>query len=685
MQLQKKTEQASVAPSSDIDETLLPLPEGAIARFGRGMVEDLEFSPDGHQLVVGARTGVWWYELASMVPQTVSETEKGVVDTISFSPDGQWFTAGNWDGTLKIWDIQREFCIARWEDKFDTSMCPTFSPDGKHLAVFARGRNTTYIVDPEQEEPCATFGDERPIRFRRPAVKPLAFSPDGQLLADVSPYEDLNDGDFVSVWDMETRERIAHLTEYPDRVYGLSFSPCGRFLAVGCWGGTLRVWDLVTGKLEMSRTDYGKYRMYPKYLQDGKLIAAGLYQNYKQEPVEVWDIKSNEKLETIEFRTIVNCARFSDCGTRLAVASHSEIKVWTRGQSTRNTLSTVQGHNSFVRSVVFSQDGKTLAAGVDRDNVLLWDLESGHSQCALDVKSPEDPTDFVKSYIVHRATCGKTFAMGISKNREKIIKVRVWDVGNSRFLIADLTTPPEKSGLRIEFSPKADQLVMGDRNGILSVWDVRSGHERYAFTAHTSRILALAFSTDGKRIVSTSSDGTARLWDVESGESIGELPVPALLDATQYKGDVEEIQRIQESLSKGDTRQRPPEIMTLIFSPRGNVIAGGMHKEIRLWSVTSGETLYSIQLPQGCQWQFALAFSPCGQYLASGAWWQGTEKVSIRLWEVASGENIATFWGHPTDVQSLAFSPDGALLASGSYDGTILLWDMKPYLSNETA
>ena len=55
------------------------------------------------------------------------------------------------------------------------------------------------------------------------------------------------------------------------------------------------------------------------------------------------------------------------------------------------------------------------------------------------------------------------------------------------------------------------------------------------------------------------------------------------------------------------------------------------------------------------------------------------EKMAIRLWEVASGENIATFWGHPTDIQSLAFSPDGTLLASGSFDCTTLLWDVKSF------
>ena len=61
----------------------------------------------------------------------------------------------------------------------------------------------------------------------------------------------------------------------------------------------------------------------------------------------------------------------------------------------------------------------------------------------------------------------------------------------------------------------------------------------------------------------------------------------------------------------------------------------------------------------------------------------GIKQVAIRLWDVASGEHLAAFWGHPTDIQTLAFSPDGELLASGSYDGTILLWDVKPYLKNE--
>ncbi|MYF56944.1 hypothetical protein F4225_14625, partial [Candidatus Poribacteria bacterium] len=89
--------------------------------------------------------------------------------------------------------------------------------------------------------------------------------------------------------------------------------------------------------------------------------------------------------------------------------------------------------------------------------------------------------------------------------------------------------------------------------------------------------------------------------------------------------------------------------------------------------------------PEDSKRTLALAFSPCGNYLASGTWWEkGMQKMAIRLWDVATGENIHTFWGHNSDVQSLAFSPNGNMLASGSFDGTILVWDVDTCLRKES-
>ncbi len=159
------------------------------------------------------------------------------------------------------------------------------------------------------------------------------------------------------------------------------------------------------------------------------------------------------------------------------------------------------------------------------------------------------------------------------------------------------------------------------------------------------------------------------------------LPIPSL-DPGIYKGDAETA---KAALSGEKLRYPNRDIQTITFSPCGSLIAAGIEGGIRLWDSETYETRLLILMPREFRRQFALAFSRCGRYLASGTWWWlFIKKVPIYLWDVDTGENIATFRGHPTDVQSLVFSPDGPLLASGGFDGTILLWDMKPYLDHET-
>ena len=283
--------------------------------------------------------------------------------------------------------------------------------------------------------------------------------------------------------------------------------------------------------------------------------------------------------------------------------------------------------------------GKHWQQGGDRNGIVLWDVESKQVRETL-LKDAR-----IASFTV--LPSGNMLAAHSENNN-----VKVWDAEKPDAPIAEFTeTDPVRLIWNIAFAPTGDLLAVGSREGAIYLYDFIRKARLKPLIGHTEHIWSVCFSPDGKRLGSGSADRIARLWDVESGEEIATLPL-----------------------------DKPRTLMEITFSPCGNVIAGGMFGELRLWCAKTLTTLFAIPQPQ-TQEPYALAFSPCGRYLASGTWWQeGMKQMAIRLWDVAIGENIATFCGHPTDIQSLAFSPDSTLLASGGFDRTILLWDVRPFI-----
>lgn len=383
--------------------------------------------------------------------------------------------------------------------------------------------------------------------------------------------------------------------------------------------------------------------------------------------ITILDVERNRKIATLVHKEVVQKVRFSQEGSQLVITGENTIQVWNIAKSEPQSLA-ISGHTSVCGAVKFSPDGKTLAAGYWSGKIKRWDAQ------ALKLETPFKCEGFTMIRSVDLSPCGDKLA---ATSYDKT--VRVWDFGKPDVPPVELTGH-QAVLYALAFSPKGDLLVSADANGVLGVWDVQHDYKLQMFTEETDWIWSVAFSPDGKYLVSAHHEEKARLWDIESGEQIIELSMIHPRDTAKYKGDDRQIQRRLKWLEEGREYRATPE--PIVFSPDGTLIAGGVFREIRLWDATTYETRMVICLPHGCQRVEALTFSPCGRYLVSGASWQGTDKVSIRLWDVATGENIATFWSPPTDIQDLAFSPDGTLLASGSLDGTILLWDMKPYLSS---
>ncbi len=670
---------APIGASGD-DVTTWALPEGAIARLERGGVGAKEFSPDGHYLAVATKIGLWWYEVATMSPIALWETERGMISDIAFSPNGKWIAISNWDKVLKVWNIQRGVSIAQIElADFRDSF--TFSPDNRWLAISNRDTGNVEFREPETGKIVSTLIGETE---KGGAFMPIAFSPDTQLLASTSRDNANNDAESIIVWDVESGKRVASLTGHTGYIYRLCFSPCGRFLASGGEeDGTVRVWNVESWQEINAYIGYGKSDMIPSYSPEGVLRVAVV--SYDDDTVPVWDLENNEKLYTVDSEASV---AFSS-GSQLAYQyGHEFLEVWTLGDA--NPRRTVQTCMSFVdtsESLRFSQDGKTIVAEYRYGSVLLWDIESKQARPAIPTESA------AKNQHIHVSSEGELYVISIHKNT-----VKLWKVGSCRSPIAEFTD--NEPGRVAAFTPINSKLALAHEGGNLIVWDVQSGDKLHAFrhplqtpTDDSDQVWKLMFSPDGRLLISDAEYGpNARLWDVERGEEIQDFPSDEFGDVGTFSPCGQYLTGISsgKNIILWDLKRR--ETLTTLrflracefaYSPCSSYLACGGEdtRGILLWDLKRREIYKWLLPPEGCEDVHSLKFSSCGQYLALGAAWEtGLEKVPICLWEIETGKHIVTFWGHATDVQAVAFSPNNELLASASFDGSILLWDMEPYL-----
>ena len=667
------------------DFTVWELPPDAIARYGQGIVTDLAVSTDGTFLAVGTGIGVWWYDLTTRQPLTLFETERGMIRSIVLCSDQPWLALENSDKNgnevIKVWDMQRQERIAVMEcpaklmddppQHYSRSLC--FSPSGQWLAA---SRYDNVIVDiyesltgrvhaslelPSEEIALCSIDEWHENGFSWYFEGAFAFSAYDRLFASS------HWSDFITVWDITTCKRIIRLTGHPEGIHSLSFSHCGQFLAAGGIKGTVQVWDISTWQLHQTSSLSDDDCMDISYAPDGTLRSAGI--SHDQTTITIWDV-AREPKELYTFHENNYCdaeiypIHFSN-GRHLAFQSDFEVGVKTMGEE--KPIANLPWELGDLHSLVFSPDGKTLCAGYRQfGGVILWDVATHRPQHVV-----TEPRCHIVAVYSDAAT-GRFYATGFPPGESLYWgnTLYLWEIGRSE-PIAELSIPGELPNRRVmAYSPGTNLLACGNgtekddenwqendpENGAVYVWDVASGQMRHIFRGkHTDSIGYVRFSPDGTCLISLSY-GTKRIWDMTCGEEICE----------EITGFIPEV-----------------------FSTCGNLIAGPSPFRILVWDVEQGQVRMIMPTPltvpngepPGVD---PIAFSPCSRYLAYGEIWHpgGVEKVPVRLWNIHTGENIATFLGHPTDIQCLAFSPDSTILASGGFDGVIYLWDLKPYLTN---
>ena len=594
--------------------------------------------------------------------------------TIDTSKDPMWFDVSNY--SLGIYKLEGDtLTICRLSKAWTTERPKDFKAtkdDRNVVLVYKRLRTPVASPVTANSVPVRTFGTGDPS-----TIFDVAFSPSGKMLAAGGV-----DGR-VKVWDT-TSEKLLKTFEVPNRMcYSLAFSPDEKTLITGSGrdlrsreskSGELRVWDLSTGKFE-TLDFFADPVTAVAFSPDGKLFAS--------------------------------VAPRVDNKTK---NSSTEIKIWDA--KTKTVKQTLKGHPR-IWSLAFSPDGKLLASGglPGGGGVKLWDIEKGEEMSSINLGTTLGYSVVFSPKPGVLAICS---GMGSSDRKSDTAVVVLWDYHAKK----EIKRFGDFSGnsYRPAFSKQGDLLACGTGSR-LRLFDMNK-HEEIAVIPAAWQVRAVAFSPDDRSLAAVWSDGVVAMWSVSDLRALRPKtpsPVPANSPPVRTFGT-------------GD----PSIVYTVAFSPSGKMLAVGggfspTESGVRLWDTASEKLLKSLHIPN--RLLYSLAFSPDEKTLITGSGnsFRSREAKSgeLRVWDLASGQyetldffadpvsavaysadgklfaSIATrvdnqtknpfteikIWdaktktvkqtlqGHASAIWSLAFSPDGKLLAYGSGNG-IKLWDI---------
>ncbi|CAE6492789.1 unnamed protein product [Rhizoctonia solani] len=506
--------------------------------------------------------------------------------------------------------------IATWA--FDRAIdTMAVSPNGLWVALVIK--RSMFVVDSSSGQ--VVLG---PLRRQSGSIQSISFTPDGsRILAVLRSYQSPT----IVGWDTQTGDTVLgpiQLDVHTDYIRCLALSPDCTRAATGSNDNTVRIWSAENGTALHYLETQGQAGTVV-FSPDGAQVAAACGTT-----LQAWNNKTGSTtLGPIDSDERIHYMAFSPNGSHLTHAGEHTIHI-------RNTQSgdivhkLAHGHTQYIRCIEYSPDGRYLVSGSGDHTLRLWDTQNER----IELDPLEGHTNTITS---------------------------------------------------IAFMPDSSHFISADYGGRVCTWDVRlHSHSPSSFSALSSRIASAKFTSDGTRFVAGSEDGAISIWNSQTGDvTLGPIQahqgritaIDILNDRVAFGSDrgaiwVYNYMSGEVVMGPVDVHSEVP-IVAIAYSPDGRLIATGSYVGVDLRNAQNGSrVLHTLAAGNNTK---SVQFSPDSARIVAGHW---KPSGNVSVWDTSNGDSLfGDLEGHTNGVNSVSYSPNGALIASGSNDKTIIIWD----------
>jgi WD40 repeat protein len=624
--------------------------------------------------------------------------------TITYSPNGKWIASAGgtpWmaqgvnsgDRAVRVWDVESGKLVDEFVNHQTAVSCVAFTPDNKRVAACTLGDGTIFFwtIGAKKAEGPPAEPNTITVNQNGAGSMTFGFSPDGKTIAvSRGPQQE------IALYDIESKKEIRVFGTHAVGIDSLTFAPGGKFLASKA-GSVVRLWNVETGKIVRvfhPKSYHNKARFLSietrmiavfttapaVFSKDGKILAAEGNDN----TLYLWDVETGKQLQRLVHQGPVAAASFSPDADRVVTGSHDNtLRVWE--VRTGKELHHIEDHFGGYVITEFAPDGKSFASAGGDHSIRFWDAATGkelrpkpghHGELILAAYHPDGRSlvsvgrdNFIRIWdtktgrelrhfsddedTIHTVAFSHDGKRLATYNDDSCL-IKLWDIETGKRV--GLSGSIKLSGLT--FSPDSQSVYFTDQAGSLYQQEVKAlegkleGFEN-SRTTHRFKELNIvpglfAFSSDGKKMAALTMEGHLQIWDTKTEKRLEQI------EAANQNG----------------------AILSLGFSPDGSkvvlLMVGG---DAMVWALNPGRLLYTLQ--KGGPQQFtnqvgSMSFSPDGRMLAV----TGAQNSAAVVWDLQGGGERISFTGHRGPLTFVAFAPDGRSVASGSWDTTMLLWDI---------